>query len=302
MARGNQDLDKMERISGNLAAKGCFAVVAGIIALIGYFFLYGGPGELKPPRCTLTVVAALTPSQESETITVEIRKSGGFRLLHNKNITSGTLELSKDRPRGKIELTLPGSGDVVYTVRSSSKFNFRGSPATGTCRETELPLHVKGDATYHLVRLLSPSPAPSGPTVSYTAALSADQPASNDPFQEAKLPVEVVVVAELGPIMVSEEIRIEFMRPNKSTVASTQLSLTEAQRTLETRVVFPEEGRYEFRMTGSGRVRMGAPQPAIRSFPLQAQGSVEVKAGGKLKYERIADLSKESYAANLLSP
>jgi hypothetical protein len=294
----DERLHKAEQISGNMAAMRFYIAVAAGIGLVSAFFYRGAPEKLTPPACTLTVHVALDPNQTTETLTVEVRKSGGFKWLHDRLVTSETVELNETRSSAKLELKLPGSGPIVYVIKGSSKLSVRGGTAAAECDTPEQPLTVQGNATYHVTRKPDEGKGAQD-KLAYTASLSRTAPTGASAFQDVKVPLVIDVVAELGAIMTAERIDVTFMRPDKSIAKSITLNMTSAQRRVETQVSLME-GRYEFSMSGSGEVLTNK-QGATRVFQMQAQGRVDVTSGKKLRYERITNPSSEVYSAKLVA-
>jgi hypothetical protein len=191
----NEDLDKVERVTGNLAAIRFWAAITGVVGLIGAFFIRGAPEGHDGKKCTLTIHAALAPSQTREMITVEVRKSGGFNSLHNRSITSGTLELGAGRTAGTLHLHLPGAGNVVYIVKSSTSVTVHGLSLNGVSQENEQPLCVNGDTTLYLVRDV-PEYTAMNPAAAFVfrATLTPERPAGSDPFSRIKPPPQQPIV------------------------------------------------------------------------------------------------------------
>lgn len=173
-----------------------------VIAVLGIFSALVGfviwsfkqkADELKGPPITLTVVAELDPSLQSETITVQMYREGGSFMTERK-LPSGTLTLTPENRKGKLEIVLPGSGNVRYEIVGECRLKVATTSARGMCAPAKdddsmipgEPLVLKGDTTLHYARAISPRgtvrESEEGHAFFYTARLQPAPGTERDPL------------------------------------------------------------------------------------------------------------------------
>lgn len=298
-------------------------LLGGIVTLITYLFLYGGPDKLTPPEVTLTLAAELQPGQESETVTVEVLRRGGFNGLHERRVTSGTLELTKDKPKRQIELKLPGSGNINYKITGKTTLRVDGQVVTGDTRSDEQGLTVKGDTKLVYRRDTSGSSvtqAGADYQFTYRGYIQAaeDGGEGGNPFARLKLPEPPAVAAVTGKndgdpgpatktrsdpskkyqwvvegflVPPQTEESVEIAVSGEGTQQTRRLTL---RGTALVRATFElPEGTYQFRLTASTTLRL--PTGRMQSYQGAGQGQFRLDRDLKVVYGRLIDPGVPNY-------